>query len=77
MPRPSGTMRDAVRRQGTRQVPRQHFAVDENATGLGLGQAEQRAHQRALAGAVVANDAEHLPRPAARCETSSSTGLPP
>ena len=41
-------------------MPRQYFAVDENAAGLRLDEAEQRAHQRALAGAVVADDAEHL-----------------
>ena len=35
-------------------------AVDENGAGYRTRQAEQRAHQRRLAGAVVADDAEHL-----------------
>ena len=55
--------RHTVRRQGTRQVARQQLAVDQNATGLGFCQPEQGAQQRALAGAIVTNEAKHLPRP--------------
>jgi hypothetical protein len=45
-----------------RDVPREHVAVDEHPACLPLDEAEQRAHQRALAGAVVADDAEHFLR---------------
>jgi hypothetical protein len=53
---------DATRGERARHMPRQHVTINQDFSSFRCGQAEQRTHERTFAGAVMADDAQHLLR---------------
>jgi hypothetical protein len=59
---------DAVRREHARHVRVKPRAVHQHTACFGRNKPEQRAHQGALAGAVVTDHAQHFGRPQLDCD---------